>query len=166
MPAHASSLCVGYPQLCANASNGRDGHCGLNPANNSTFEFVDGLVGELTASSKSDNGSEIAALFPENFFHFGGDEVDTRCWGPPAGENVNITGTYPIDPQIWAWLKATGNLSAISFRDMNGYGGKHYQYYLSEALGYFYQRLDEIAFAHGKTPVQSVHTQSSQRNLI
>jgi N-acetyl-beta-hexosaminidase len=35
------------------------------------FEFVDGLVGELHEQ------------FPEMWFHFGGDETDTRCWGPP-----------------------------------------------------------------------------------
>ena len=55
-----------------NASAGRDGHCGLNPARNSTFEFVDRLVEELAASITLANGSETAPLFPERFFHFGG----------------------------------------------------------------------------------------------
>lgn len=59
------------PELCVNASTGRDGHCGLNPARNSTFEFIEGLVGELAAPTTK-NGSEHAALFPERFFHFGG----------------------------------------------------------------------------------------------
>jgi hypothetical protein len=59
--------------------------------------------------------------------------------------------------------QATGNLSAIGVRDLGSYGcdkpargepcaGK-YNYYLAEALGYFVQRLDRIAFTHGKTPV-------------
>lgn len=30
------------------------------------------------------------------------------------------------------------------------------QHYLSEALAYFYQRLDAIAISHGKTPVHWV----------
>lgn len=61
-----------HTELCVNASAGRDGHCGLNLARNSTFEFVDGLVGELAAPTKLANESEISALFPEKFFHFGG----------------------------------------------------------------------------------------------
>ena len=81
-PAHASSFCVGYPQLCANVPNGRDGHCGLDVSKNFTFEFVDGLVAELGTPS---GGGTAEALFFEDFFHFGGDEVDTRCWGPPPG---------------------------------------------------------------------------------
>jgi hypothetical protein len=31
-----------------------------------------------------------------------------------------------------------------------------YNFYLSEALGYFYQQLDRIAIAHGKTPIHWV----------
>ena len=54
LPAHASSFCEGYPQLCANASSGRDGHCGLDVSRNSTFEFVDGLVSELASDSRLD----------------------------------------------------------------------------------------------------------------
>lgn len=61
-----------HAELCVNASGGRDGHCGLNPARNFTFEFVDGLVGELAAPTSLANGSESPALFPERFFHFGG----------------------------------------------------------------------------------------------
>lgn len=120
MPAHASSLCVGYPQLCANASNGRDGHCGWDVSRNATFEFVDGLVTEL-ATPVANNATANQALFFEDFFHLGGDEVDTRCWGPPPGTNANISGTYGFDIGIWEWLKANGNLSYVGFRDMGNY---------------------------------------------
>ena len=85
-----------------------------------------------------------------------GDEVDTRCWGPPNGASPNITGEYEVDMQIWRWLQSHGNLSTIGVRDLGDYGVGKYNYYLSEALGYFYQRLDEIAISHGKTPVHWV----------
>ena len=38
---------------------------------------MDGLVEELAASIVQANGSEIAPLFPEKYFHFGG------CVMPP-----------------------------------------------------------------------------------
>ena len=82
--------------------------------------------------------------------------MDTRCWGPPSGASPNITGTYEVDMQIWSWLQSHGNLSTIGVRDLGDYGVGKYNHYLSEALGYFYQRLDEIAISHGKTPVHWV----------
>jgi hexosaminidase len=155
-PAHASSFCVGYPQLCPNVpTNGREGQCGLDVSKNFTFEFVDGLVAELGTPAGGGGGTK-QALFFEDFFHFGGDEVDTRCWGPPPGTNTNISGNYSYDVQIWNWLMANGNLSTVGFRDMGNYNPTTMQHYLSEALGYFYQKLDAIAISHGKTPVHWV----------
>jgi hypothetical protein len=61
---------------------------------------------------------------------FGGDEVDTRCWGPPPGTNSNITGSYSFDPDIWKWLQANGNLSSVGFRDMGSYNPATMQHYL------------------------------------
>lgn len=69
MPAHASSLCVGYPQLCANTSSGRDGHCGLDVSRNSTFEFVDGLVADLATPVAGGAVANQALFFGEEFFH-------------------------------------------------------------------------------------------------
>ena len=150
-PAHASSFCRGYPELCANVSGAgqNGGHCGLDVSKNRTFEFIDGLVQELgTAAAATAAGSAQAAapsaaaagparaLFPEQFFHFGGDEVDTRCWGPPSGGSPNISGSYEVDMQIWRWLLSQGNLSTIGARDLGSYGVGKYNYYLSEALGY------------------------------
>ena len=76
----------------------------------------------------------MQALFPEQFFHFGGDEVDTRCWGPPSGGSPNISGSYEVDMGIWRWLQSQGNLSTIGVRDLGSYGVGKYNYYLSEAL--------------------------------
>ena len=88
-------------------------------------------------------------VLQELWFHFGGDEVDTRCWGPPPGTHPNITGTYPWNERVWKWLQAR-NLSGIGSRDIHGFGPP---VFLQQALGYWYQRVDQIAFAHGLTPV-------------
>eukprot|EP01051_Picozoa_sp_SAG22_P030881 SAG22_NODE_12214_length_452_cov_0.694051_1_plen_87_part_00 len=70
MPGHAAAYCDGYPELCAFDKGPNSPGCGspLDVSKNSTFEFVDGLIGELIEQ------------FPETWFHFGGDETDTRCW--------------------------------------------------------------------------------------
>jgi hexosaminidase len=49
MPGHAAAYCSGYPELCAFDKGPNSPGCGapLDVSKNSTFEFVDGLVGEL-----------------------------------------------------------------------------------------------------------------------
>ena len=49
MPGHAAAYCVGYPDLCPLDKGPNSPGCGapLDVSKNSTFEFVDGLVGEL-----------------------------------------------------------------------------------------------------------------------
>ncbi|MBV9084198.1 MAG: family 20 glycosylhydrolase [Acidobacteriaceae bacterium] len=74
MPGHATSWLPGYPNLGA-------GHPPyeivrgtgirtdlLDPTKNSTYSFLDGFVGEM------------AKLFPDEYFHIGGDEVNAREW--------------------------------------------------------------------------------------
>ena len=94
-PGHAAALCVGYPELCATSGSA------LDPSKNATFEFLDSLMGELVdgpvdlAKGGGSHSTNTTSIFSEMFFHLGGDEVDTRPWGPPPGTNVNITGSYP-----------------------------------------------------------------------
>ena len=49
MPGHAAAWCVGYPELCPLDKGPNSPGCGapLDVSKNSTFELVDGLVGEL-----------------------------------------------------------------------------------------------------------------------
>lgn len=74
IPGHTSAWFAGYPEL---ASAPGPFHIErswgifqptMNPASEETYRFLDALIGE------------IAALFPDPFFHIGGDEVDDTEW--------------------------------------------------------------------------------------
>jgi hexosaminidase len=90
MPAHASAMCPGYPQICPSMSC----RTPLNVANNATFDLIHGLMMEMTGGRPSTPGNPSPGLFKDNFIHLGGDEVNTACW----------TNT----PSIAAWLKQKG----------------------------------------------------------
>lgn len=74
MPGHAASWLAGYPQLGTHAppyqivrGAGIFGSL-IDPTKESTYKFLDGFVGEM------------AKLFPDEYFHIGGDEVDPKEW--------------------------------------------------------------------------------------
>ena len=75
-PGHAGSWCTGYPELCPNATCLQP----LNPANNDTFALIEDLLHECTGGVASAPGKPSPGVFPDNFVHLGGDEVDTSCW--------------------------------------------------------------------------------------
>jgi len=74
MPGHTLSWLVGYPELAAGKGPFEIGrHFGvfdpvLDPAREATYTFLDGFIGEM------------AALFPDPYFHIGGDEVNGKAW--------------------------------------------------------------------------------------
>lgn len=74
MPGHATAWFVGYPELASGPGPySIERHWGIfNPAMDPTreevFTFLDGLIGEMTA------------LFPDDYFHVGGDEVNGKQW--------------------------------------------------------------------------------------
>ena len=74
MPGHATSWFVGYPELASApgpyAIERKFGvfDPAMDPSRESTYEFLDGFIGEM------------AALFPDAFFHIGGDEVNGEQW--------------------------------------------------------------------------------------
>lgn len=86
-PGHAAAMCTGYPEVCP-ALDCREP---LNVANEATFTLLESLFGEMTGNVTG------GGLFPDEFFHLGGDEVYTGCW--------------TNDPQISAWL-ASHNMTA------------------------------------------------------
>lgn len=74
MPGHTTAWFVGYPQLAsAPGPFSIERHWGvfnpaMDPTRETTYEFLDQLIGEMTS------------LFPDQYFHVGGDEVNGKQW--------------------------------------------------------------------------------------
>ena len=88
MPGHSTTWYVGYPELASGPGPYQiERHWGifdptLDPTRDEVYTFLDGLIGEM------------AALFPDEYLHVGGDEVSGKQW------NTN--------PHILAFKKAHG----------------------------------------------------------
>lgn len=73
-PGHASAIAVAYPELISAAGPYKmQRHWGvhqplLDPTQEQVYQFTDALIGEL------------AAIFPDEYIHIGGDEVDPTQW--------------------------------------------------------------------------------------
>ena len=74
MPGHTTSWCAGYPEIASGPGPYQiERKWGvfdptLDPTREETYIFLDGLIGEM------------AALFPDEYFHVGGDEVNGKQW--------------------------------------------------------------------------------------
>ena len=74
MPGHSTAWFVGYPDLAsAPGPYSIERKWGvfdpaMDPTKESTYKFLDSFIGEM------------AALFPDQFFHIGGDEVNGKQW--------------------------------------------------------------------------------------
>jgi hexosaminidase len=72
VPGHSLGRLRAYPQYASGAVEGRDYFSAmgsaLNPAKPETFTFLDRLFGEM------------AALFPDQYCHVGGDEISGADW--------------------------------------------------------------------------------------
>jgi len=85
VPGHAYSWGYGYPTVraqCPSSLAANINNYPLDPSQDLTFQILDALFGELTA------------IFTDNYFHFGGDEVVFNCWLQ--------------NPSIAAWMKTMG----------------------------------------------------------
>jgi len=78
MPGHSQSWLVGYPELASapgpyqiERSWSIHSPC-IDPTVETTYEFLDGFIGEM------------ASVFPDAFFHIGGDEVNGDQWNASA----------------------------------------------------------------------------------
>jgi hexosaminidase len=74
MPGHSTSWFVGYPELASRPGPyriirtwGIQDPC-MDPTKESVYVFLDGFI------------AEMAKLFPDEYFHIGGDEVNGRHW--------------------------------------------------------------------------------------
>ena len=74
MPCHTSAWFAGYPQLASGPGpyaiekNWGVFAPAMDPSRESTFQFLDKFIGEMTA------------LFPDAYFHIGGDECNGKEW--------------------------------------------------------------------------------------
>lgn len=88
VPGHATSWLVGYPELAgAPGPYTIERRFGvfdpvLDPTRDEVYDFLDGFIGEM------------ATLFPDTYFHIGGDEVNARQWN--------------ASPRIKAYMSANG----------------------------------------------------------
>ena len=88
MPGHATAWFVGYPELASGVGPYQiERKWGvfdpaMDPTREETYKFLDTLIGEM------------AGLFPDQFFHIGGDEVNGKEWD--------------ANPKIQAFMHAHG----------------------------------------------------------
>ncbi len=88
MPGHAGAWMVGYPELAsAPGPYEIQRQWGIfdpvmDPTREETYQFLDGFIGEM------------AALFPDEYFHIGGDENNGKQW--------------QANPQIQEFMRAHG----------------------------------------------------------
>ena len=88
MPCHTTSWMVGYPELGSGKGPYQIARrygvldAAMDPTKDSTYKFLDTFIGEM------------AGLFPDAYFHIGGDECNGKEW------NAN--------PQIQAFMKKHG----------------------------------------------------------
>jgi hexosaminidase len=74
MPGHSSSEALAYPEYGSGEDlkhlqlASGDPHAELDPSNEKTYKFIDAFVGEM---------SEI---FPDAWYHIGGDETEGKSW--------------------------------------------------------------------------------------
>ncbi|HLY18502.1 MAG TPA: family 20 glycosylhydrolase [Bryobacteraceae bacterium] len=74
MPGHSTAWFVGYPELASAAGPyhiERDWGIfdpAMDPTREETYQFLDTFIGEMTG------------LFPDEYFHIGGDEVNGKQW--------------------------------------------------------------------------------------
>jgi hexosaminidase len=86
IPGHSTSWLPGYPILAGGLASGPgtynivhdfgDPSAAIDPTKESTYKFLDGFIGEMVK------------LFPDEYFHIGGDEVSAKAWTsePPIRE--------------------------------------------------------------------------------
>lgn len=84
MPGHSRSWVVGYPDLASGPGPFmlEDGDPIMDPTRESTYKFLEKFI------------AEMSKLFPDAYFHIGGDEVDGKQWNanPKIQEFIHAHG--------------------------------------------------------------------------
>ena len=111
MPGHTASWFVGYPELASvpgpyeiiEAWGIQDPV--MDPTREGTYEFLDAFI------------SEMAALFPDAYFHIGGDEVNGNHWDASPTIRQFIRDNDLVDNQ---GLQAYFNRRVLQILQKNG----------------------------------------------
>src|ERR1700682_1426459 len=107
MPGHSRSLFAGYPELASGPGpytiepGGADAV--MDPTREETYKFIDKFI------------DEMAKLFPDDYFHIGGDEVSGQQWD--------------TNPKIQAFIHAHGMKNN---QDLQAYFNQRLQKILSK----------------------------------
>ncbi len=120
MPGHTTSWLVGYPQLASAPGPYQiERNWGvfdptLDPTRESTYQFLDAFIGEM------------AALFPDPFFHIGGDEVTGQQWKTSASHSrVHAEKSPAAHRGSPSLLQSTAPKSGCEIRKANGGLGRN-----------------------------------------
>jgi hexosaminidase len=101
MPGHATALLAAYPDLASGAGPYQiERKWGvfdpaMDPTRDSTYKFLDTLIGEMTG------------LFPDAYFHVGGDECNGKEWdGNPRIQQFMKAHALKDDAALQAYFSA------------------------------------------------------------
>ncbi len=104
MPGHTTAWFAGYPELASAPGTYEPARkwgvldAAMDPTEESTYKFLDHFIGEM------------AELFPDKFFHIGGDEVNGKQWD--------------ANPKIQAFMRERGMKTNA---DLQAYFNEHVQ---------------------------------------
>jgi hexosaminidase len=125
IPGHSTSWLTGYPELAAAPGPFKlDRTWGvfdpaMDPTADFTYIFLDRFI------------REMAELFPDEYFHIGGDEVNGKEW--------SASGRITAFKQAHGMLPKTGTPSKEALKESN-----------EKLQAYFNQRVQELVKKHGK----------------
>jgi hexosaminidase len=101
MPAHATAWFVGYPELASGPGPYQIERTwgilnpAMDPTRDSTYQFLDTFIGEM------------AGLFPDAYFHVGGDECNGKEWDAnPRIQQFMKTHGFKDDAALQAYFSA------------------------------------------------------------
>mmetsp|Transcript_29905 Transcript_29905/g.92579 ORF Transcript_29905/g.92579 Transcript_29905/m.92579 type:complete len:512 (+) Transcript_29905:1189-2724(+) len=124
VPGHSESWCAGYPEVCPSTTCDQP----LDVSSDATFELIDAILGDA------------AAVFPDQFVHLGGDEVNTDCWdSTPHVKDWLDARNMSADDGYAYFVKTAGDLA-------RGHGKRVVQW--SEVFDHFKTDLDKTTIVH------------------
>ncbi len=99
MPGHSTGFFVGYPEIASTPGPFKiDEEWGvmdpaMDPTKEQTYKLLDHLIGEM------------AKLFPDRFFHIGGDEVNGKAWDAnPKIQEFKRAHGYKSNEELQAYF--------------------------------------------------------------